>query len=479
MKASRDAYEEIVIGADDYPGTNINFLLILTQAAVGWSTQRVDVGSFGITSIAVGQVTNRPSVGIYVGLRGTNGSGQVMEFTKNGGIWQSNVIVVSTNDAANVLGVRAGADLLASFSTNGIDAGLFSLAFSNSAWNQTLLSTNRGDRSLGTHGMVWSRILRDASVRLVNTNQIEIIAADREAVKNGLLLPTNWAFNPVTSKYYFQSTNPISWFDGETFAQQYGTHLVTISDSNENAWVEYRFPTPNWIGLYMVNYGGSVGNIYGAWTSSGQPPNIYYYAYHSYWEADPFYNFQLVPPYNYPATNGVCLGLHGNNLWNCILPTSQFYAVADATGVQTYSNRWFLPSSPYPNRVTWKENQIATGRTRTQDTNGTALLTCFVSDNDSSGTVSAPDAFIYAEYRISGDVVTLLTLTNIPVGSSIFAQSFGLAAVDFLNSGADYIFTAEPNGAIYSWFANDASSPLQRQLFTSDYTGKAWHALSE
>src|SRR5205814_7163642 len=104
----------------------------------------------------------------------------------------------------------------------------------------------------------------------------------------------------------------------------------------------------------------------------------------------------------YPVTNGIAVGLSGNERWTSKLHSNQYRAVADATGVQTYSNRWLLPPSSYPNRVTWKENQITTARTRQQDTNGTALLTCFISDADSSGTVSAADDFIFAEYRLSG-----------------------------------------------------------------------------
>ncbi|HEY9171726.1 MAG TPA: thrombospondin type 3 repeat-containing protein, partial [Verrucomicrobiae bacterium] len=56
--------EEIVLDADGAPGTNINHLLVLTQSPTGWQTQRVDVGAFGITSIAVGQVTNRPGAAV-------------------------------------------------------------------------------------------------------------------------------------------------------------------------------------------------------------------------------------------------------------------------------------------------------------------------------------------------------------------------------------------------------------------------------
>jgi hypothetical protein len=61
--------QEIVVGADGAPGTNMNSLLVLTDTAAGWSTQRVDVGSFGLTSIAIGQPTNRVAPALYLGLR--------------------------------------------------------------------------------------------------------------------------------------------------------------------------------------------------------------------------------------------------------------------------------------------------------------------------------------------------------------------------------------------------------------------------
>jgi YD repeat-containing protein len=468
--------EEIVIGADGSPGTNANFLLVLTQAAVGWSTQRVDIGSLAITSIAVGQPAYHTNAAIYVGTRGTNGIGQVMEFNQSSGTWQSNIVAISTNDVVYVLGVRSGADLIASFSTNGIDAGLFSLTVSNNIWTQAVLSTNRSDKTLGAQGTVWSRIFRGASVRLVNTNQIELVAGDREAVKNNLLLPTNWVFNPTTGKFYFESTNTMSRDEGESFAQQYGTHLVTISDSVENYWLASEFSKPYWIGLYMEQNCCSVGLIYGAWVSSGQQPTTSYTAWSSYWENNPFYYFEGTG--SYPRPDGVCVGLNVNQLWNCKLPGNQYRALADATGVQTYSNRWLLSSSPFPNQIRWKENQVALGERRLLNTNRSALVMCFVSDADSSGNVSADDDFAFAEYRISGDAVTLMTQTNFPVGSNALAQTFGTVAVDFLNSGSDVIFTAEPSGKIYSWSETDTNASLNRQIFTGAYAGKAWQALA-
>ncbi len=142
--------EEIVLGADGNPGTNINFLLVLTQTSTGWQTQRVDVGTFGITSIAVGQVTNRPSAAIYIGLRGaTNGSGRVMEFTSSGGVWQSNLVALSTNQAAFVLGVL-GQDALVSIATTNLPDGSLSAARFTTTWKLSLLDGHSSRRGLGT-----------------------------------------------------------------------------------------------------------------------------------------------------------------------------------------------------------------------------------------------------------------------------------------------------------------------------------------
>lgn len=469
--------EEIVIGADGDAGTNNNFLLVLTEAAIGWSTQRVDVGAFGITSIAVGQVPNRPSPGIYVGLRETNGLSRLVEFAKNGVVWQSNLLAFSTNGIADAIGMHSGIGLLASLSASGVDAGLLGLSFSNAAWTQTVLSTNRGDSSRGALGRVWSRVLRDVSVRLVQTNQIEVIAGDREAVKNGLFLPTNWVFNPTTSKFYFQSTNAMSRDDGESFAQQYGEHLATISDPDENAWLAGIFTKPYWIGLYMQHNCCSLGLIYGSWISSGQTPTTPYTQWNSYWENNPFYYFEgTAPPW--PKVNGVCVGLNNNDKWNCKLPNIQYRALVDATGVQTFTNRWLLPAWPSSNLISWKAGQIASGRTREHDTNATTLLRCFVSDTNFSGIVDAGDHFVVAEYRVSGDSVTLTASTNFPVYSETVAQSYGLITVDFTGAGTDYVFVAEPDGTLSSWTASNPALPLQRQLFTRDYLGMGWHALA-
>ncbi len=83
------------------------------------------------------------------------------------------------------------------------------------------------------------------------------------------------------------------------------------------------------------------------------------------------------------------------------------------------------------------------------------------------------------EYTVSGTNTSLMTLTRIPIASVYAAQSYGLASVNFLNTSNQVLFTAEPDGNIFAWTATNGSGPLQRQLFSGNYTGKAWHALTK
>jgi YD repeat-containing protein len=244
--------DEIVVGADGTLGTNNNSLFILTQTATNWSTQQVSVGPCGITSIAVGQPTNRPGVGIYVGLREPNGSGQVMEFTNNAGIWQSNVVAVSTN-AAFVLGVRTNYDLLASVATNGLDGALYSLVYSNGAWSQTILSTNGSHRGLGTHGEIFAKYAEDSSLRLLDTGGIEVIGGTIEFYTDGILLPEGMIQNPGTGKWHFQTPSPMSWAAAEAYFTNYHGNLTLPASASENNWISTNFSGENWIGLYWVH----------------------------------------------------------------------------------------------------------------------------------------------------------------------------------------------------------------------------------
>jgi hypothetical protein len=61
------------------------------------------------------------------------------------------------------------------------------------------------------------------------------------------------------------------------------------------------------------------------------------------------------------------------------------------------------------------------------------------------------------------------TLVQVPITVANAAQSFSLAAVNFTGNGKDTLFTGEPDGRVYSWTGNDATNPLQCQLFNDAY----------
>ncbi len=141
--------DEIVVGADGNATGTTNSLFILKEGFHGWSVQRLDIGAFGVTSLAIGQPANRPAPAIYAGLRQSGGTGQILELMNVAGVWQTNVLATSTNSAAFVLGVRSNLDLLASYApSDGIDGGLYSIAYSTN-WNSVLVDTNASHRGLG------------------------------------------------------------------------------------------------------------------------------------------------------------------------------------------------------------------------------------------------------------------------------------------------------------------------------------------
>jgi len=114
---------------------------------------------------------------------------------------------------------------------------------------------------------------------------------------------------------------------------------------------------------------------------------------------------------------------------------------------------------------------------RPNQTNSTSIFYAFADDQNLSGQLDAGDDFTLAEYVVSGNTWTTNTLFQVPITSANVAQSFSLAAVNFTGTGKDTLFTGEPDGRIYSWSGADASSPLQRQLFSDAYVGKAWQAM--
>jgi hypothetical protein len=83
-----------------------------------------------------------------------------------------------------------------------------------------------------------------------------------------------------------------------------------------------------------------------------------------------------------------------------------------------------------------------------------------------------------AEYIFNGTNVVLTNVVQTEINSEPVAQSYGLASVNYLNNGNEVLFAGGPDGRIFSWVATNSTGPLQSQLFSSQYAGSSWHALT-
>ncbi len=460
--------DEIMVGADGSPGTNPNSLFILTQTATNWSTQQVSVGSLGITSIAVGQPTNRPSPAIYIGLRQTGGTRAIWELVQTNGMWLSNVVAVSTDEAAFVFGVRSD-DILATFATNGQDAALWSVAFGSGGWTQTTISTNSARRGLGTHGPISYHTRRDSSVQLLNADGIELVTGSSESYRNGSLLPSVPVFNPTTARWHFLNPSLLSWSAARNAFTNLGAEFSLPRDATENAWMSSHFTSTSWIGLYFLyeNLGAvSSAAAYYADGSLAGPPI-------SPWT---FYKGTAFSLPGFPS--GALLNFHGQGIWGAAMEGNPFTSIGNVRDpVSIYTNRWLLPEPRVRGRFVMGGLSLAVGVPRPGQTDSTSVIYAFADDYNTSGQLDIGDRMCLVEYIVSENSVTTNTLVQIPINSGNVAQSFGIAVADFTGTGQDIVFTGDPDGRVYSWTATDIASPLERQLFSDAYVGNGWEAM--
>lgn len=442
--------EEIVIGADGNPGTNTNFLLVLTQGLTSWSTQRVDVGSFGITSVSIGQVTNRSGVAIYVGLRSFGGTGRISEFLNVGGVWQSNAVVNSTNGSAFVLGCRDARLLGRLASTNAPEGALLGFQWIGTNWVTSVLDASESHRGLGRMETIGTNAL--GTMRLLDNGGVMF---SRVALQN--LLPTNAVYRPVTGKWYFPTPSAITWLSAQAYARSFGGNLVTIESGEEDAWVRASYQGSLWNGLncdptndpiIRANWKWISGSLsqYRNW--AGNQPN----------GLNEYYNF-----------------LDPGGTWNNTDATDTAIGIVE---VREDSLKQILPEPSAATRLLSPGWSLASGILRTGPSNAASVLYSFIDDKNTNRAVNLGDEFVTSEYFVSGTNVSLLTLARQPVASFSSVQSYGLASVNFLNQSNEVFFTGEPDGQVFAWTATGSTNPLQRQLFSAQYAGKGWHALA-
>ena len=456
--------EEIVIGADGNLGTNTNFLLVLTQGPASWATQRVDVGPFGITSIAVGQLTNRPSAGIYVGLRGTtNSRGRILEFTSNGGIWQSNVVALSTNETGFVLGINSHKQIVFSVASSSNGPSLLE-AYSSTGgtFTASLLATNWSSDGVGSVGQVFSRTIREAYAQLKNLNQIQVFASPFEYTANGLLLPTNTAQDPNDGKWHFRLEQSLDWPAARSALSPYGSDLVIITNAQKNSWLFAQYPTAGWIGITFESGQGR-------WVDGSQVDQGYQ-------------NWYDLNPQDGPARRGrmEAAGNFGQSRWHATIHIPSLPSLAQVnTAIGTYSNRWDVNSVQIPTGgVDSARSQPVLASFRVGQTNSSSLILAHVPSHQPGENGSVIHQFELVEWRISGNEVTTNTLFQAAHSLTTDSVKVALTLAEFESGRGKRLFTGEPDGQVFAWTATDSTNPLQRQLFSGYHAGKAWHALS-
>lgn len=531
--------EEIVLGADGNPGTNNNFLVVLTQGATTWSTQRVDVGSFGITSIAVGQPKNRPSVGIYIGLRGvTNGSGRVMEFTSNGGTWQSNVVALSRSQSAFVLGVREQDVLLSIATTNSLDGSLSSVSFTTN-WSLSLLDTNSSRRGLGTLFQHQRQSNSTSSLRLLDSGGI-VVASTQFSVLSANLV-SYWKLDETSGDAADSvGSNALTNHNAVTYSagllnnaanfgndgvfrslRRAGSLGLTVdqaktfsfwlkmnhdTDSNEEWPLQIGFydGSTNTSGSVVFSYQGSTNNLYlNKGDNNGHNSRITHTitlgtnAWHHLVGTTDGTTWKLYVDGALVGTAPDYVNNGGNGTFS-----PAFFALGaidrpnrfniDEVGVwsralsagevnllfgNAYGVANLILPEPFVTRTNnWLGASLTSGFVR--GTNGGSVFYTFGDDKNANGTIDFADDFVTAEYFLNGTNASLLTLSRQPIVSLTPAQSYGLASVNFLNRSTEVFFTGEPDGQVFAWTATGATNPLQRQLFSGHHVGKGWHALA-
>ena len=462
------AAQAIVVGGDGDPGTNTNFLIVVTPDAASWTTQRVDIGPFGITSVAVGQVANRSGPGIYVGLRQKGGNGRIVELMNMYGTWQTNLVANSTNEAAFVIGVREK-DVLGSLgSTNSPDGTVVSFFSGTNGWNAIAFNNNTSHRGLGVLSDTGARMFR--SLRLLDAGGIEAQVSVAGSVTN--LAPnsiTNLALSGVATQ-----SSTINGLDASLAINDNLSDYTLALDSNPSwlldlgrvSWLDSieiynRDSAPERLANYVVSVFGAGGtNTPPAFTQlyGKGPVRPDFQTIKLNGLAGQFVQIKVLPPFYEPGNGYLCL------------------AEVRVLGVDAPS---FLtiPEPPAQSSLLWRGSSLTAGNERFMTTNSYSVFSSFVDDKTGNNEIDSGDDFVIAEYLVSGTNASMLTLYRQPIASTRTAQSYGLASVKFLNQSNDVFFTGEPDGQVFAWTATGATNALQRQLFDSSYYGKAWHAL--
>jgi YD repeat-containing protein len=516
--------DEIVLAGDGNADGLTNSLHILTQQAQGWTREIIDIGPFGVTSLSVGQLTNRPLAAIYVGLRGvTNGSGRIVEFVSTNGIWQSNLVVVSSNETSLVLGLR-GEDLIVSVGTSNLLDGALSKVEYEGQFRMSPFDVQESHRGLG-------------SMATFNTNKATVRLLDSGGVSvRGGKLTFNWPTNSLVAYYPLDgSAADMSGFGRNGVDQG----IVGAIDRFGNTNSASLFTSGSYVNLSSMRPLSGINNAFsvGAWIkpSNVHLGNIFVHradfrdvvlgfaqenriSWGIYDSAGNIHDLrsQPLPEEKWVHVMGVYDGVRQYLYVDGVLSMSSEWVGnvdwdanyrGDGIGGHPFDNTYrfdglidelrvysraisgdelklildaedgFTIAEPMAsNRLAWAGSSIASGLLRA--TNQTSLIYSFMDDVNKNGVFDATDEFVTSEFVLNSTNATRLTLSRRKVESTSVVQAFALATSKMLNHSNEVLFTGEPDGRVYSWRPQNGTNELTASLFSAAHAGKKWMAMA-
>ena len=438
--------DEVVVGADGAIGTSSNQFSVYRNTGNSWAVTPTNVGSFGINSLAIGEVIAGRGASIYFGARPTSGSAGIQEFRRSGTSWLKSAPSVADSAGtgiAQVVGANSSGVIgLLSPVSQAVD-GIYRTTSASDTWSApAIVSSSAGKRS-------WPTSVSSGAARWLDAGGIEINAGSPPAVLGAIK-------NPANGSWYFLSPSAVTWPDAELFATQNGGHLVTVNDTAEQQWIQGNFPSQEmWIGLLRGSSGdgwqwiSGASSTYRNW-SSGQPD--FYGGIEIYGQ------------------------IYANGVWNDLPPTSLLKGLveipASSVPLQTLSD----PVAT--SKVIWRGRSLTSGQLRKGTSSGMSLVYAFIDDKDTSATVNRGDTFVVGEYEMTTPNPVQRTTVALPISSSISSSAIGVTILKRQNSSLpSSLAIGEPDGTVSLWTAPDVGSPLVRKIFTTEFIGKSWHQL--
>jgi len=273
---------------------------------------------------------------------------------------------------------------------------------------------------------------------------------------------SNAAYRASTGDWYFRQSSPQTWQKAQLGAWSAGCNLLSVTDNDLNTFAHGSFPGEHWVGGYK-------GHESDAWRWLTAPPGSY-----SNWSET--------------ATNMLAdsscraearyIFLNTNGLWGVSSNDVLRSGLCEANEPAIF-RRPSLISAALPSDVILSQNAaLAIGSLRSGAPNRYSVCCGFVSDVDGNGRVNSGDEFGLAEYGVSPTSVQEVATSFWRLDGMELSSSYGLACADILNTSTDLLFTAEPDGTVYSWLDTSGTGGLAKVVFDAHHRGMSWHQLS-